>query len=79
MNRDLTRLMIAVDQSDTAPASELVEAFTGMCQETRAALARWNVLRTQDLPRLNTLLARQSLAPLTVPDRAPRELDCGKQ
>jgi hypothetical protein len=50
----------------------------GMCQNTRAALERWNELRTHDLPQLNSMLARQSLAPLTVPDRAPRELDCGK-
>ena len=49
MNRDLTRLMIAVDQSDSPPASEIVETFTGMCQDTQAALDRWNDLRTQDL------------------------------
>ena len=75
MNRDLTRLMIAVDQSDSPPASEFVETFTGMCQDTHAALERWNDLRTQDLPKLNALLAQQSLAPLTVPGRplsAPR-------
>ena len=47
MNRDLTRLMIAVDQSDTPPAGAIVETFAGMCQETRAALTRWNDLRTQ--------------------------------
>jgi photosystem II stability/assembly factor-like uncharacterized protein len=77
MNRDLTRLMIAVDQSDSAPGSVLIESFVGMCQDTRAALERWNDLRTQDLPQLNVVLARQSLTLLTVPDKAPRELDCG--
>jgi photosystem II stability/assembly factor-like uncharacterized protein len=78
MNRDLTRLMIAVDQSDTPPASQIIETFTGMCQDTRAALARWNDLRTQDVPQLNTMLAQQQLAPLTVPNQAPAlVLDCG--
>ena len=59
MNRDLTRLLIAVDQSDTPPASELIETFAGMCQDTRAALARWSDLLTHDVPRLNAMLARQ--------------------
>jgi hypothetical protein len=77
MNRDLTRLLIAVDQSDTAPASELIETYTGMCQDTRAAIARWNQLRMVDIPQLNTLLAKQSLATLTVPGQALPEPDCG--
>ena len=77
MNRDLTRLLIAVDQSDTAPASEIVETFTGMCKDTQAALARWNDLRTDDLPKVNALLAQQRLAPLAVPSQALGVPDCG--
>ena len=52
LNRDLTRMLIAVDQSDSPPASQVVEAFAGMCQELQAALSRWNDLRTKDLPGL---------------------------
>jgi photosystem II stability/assembly factor-like uncharacterized protein len=44
MNRDLTRLMIAVDESDTAPASQLVETFGEMCKETQGMIAKWNAL-----------------------------------
>jgi hypothetical protein len=77
MNRDLTRLMIAVDQSDAPPASELMEAFTGMCQDAHAALVRWSDVRTKDLPELNVMLARVSLAPLTVPNHATGEPACG--
>jgi hypothetical protein len=77
MNRDLTRLMIAVDQADTPPASELIETFTGMCRDTLAALARWNDLRTHDVPQLNAMLAQQSVAPLTVPNQALGLPDCG--
>lgn len=77
MNRDLTRLMIAVDQSDSPPASSLIETYAGMCQDARAALARWSDLRVHDLPQLNSLLSRDSMAPLTVPSHAPRDLDCG--
>jgi photosystem II stability/assembly factor-like uncharacterized protein len=77
MNRDLTRLMIAVGQSDTPPSSSLLETFAGMCQESHAALARWNDLRTTDAPQLNAMLVRQSLAPVTIPDMVPREPSCG--
>jgi hypothetical protein len=67
MNRDLTRMMIAVDQSDSPPASQVVEAYTGMCEDTRGAVDRWNALRTGDIPKMNTMLREQSLTPLTVP------------
>jgi len=77
MNRDLTRMMIAVDQSDTPPASQIIEVFNGMCQETHGAIARWNDLRAHDLPPLNAMLAQQSLAPLTVPSQALADPVCG--
>jgi hypothetical protein len=75
LNRDLTRLLIAVDQSDNAPASSLIETFGGMCQDTRAALARWGELRTRDVPALNAMQAGTSL---NVSDQALRDPDCGK-
>lgn len=69
LNRDLTRMLIAVDQSDSPPASQVVEAFAGVCQEVQAALSRWNDLRTKDLPGLAA--ARK---PATPP--APAPIDC---
>jgi hypothetical protein len=51
MNRDLTRLMIAVDQADTAPAASLVETYGLMCRDAQAALARWTEIREKDLPK----------------------------
>jgi len=78
LNRDLARLLIAVDQSDTPPASEVAETFFGICQATQAALARWDELRATDLPQLNRLLTEQRLASLTVPPAAPAGADCGK-
>jgi photosystem II stability/assembly factor-like uncharacterized protein len=77
MNRDLTRLMIAVGQSDSPPASSVIETYTGMCQDARAALGRWSDLRANDLARLNALLSKESLAPLTVSGHTPALLDCG--
>jgi photosystem II stability/assembly factor-like uncharacterized protein len=76
MNRDLTRFLIAVDQSDGPPAAQLFEAFGSLCQDTRAALTRWNDLR-QDLAKLNSALTQASMAPVTIPGRAPAMPDCG--
>ena len=78
MNRDLTRLLIAVDQSDTPPASALIETFAGMCQDTAAALGRWNDLRSKDVPQLNAMLEQLRLAPLTAAKDALAVPDCGK-
>jgi hypothetical protein len=77
-HRDLARLLIAVDQSDTAPASMLVEAFAGMCQDTKAALARWNDLRTGDLRQLNALLAQHSVERIDEPKAPLESPDCGR-
>ena len=41
LNRDLTRMLIAVDQSDSPPASELKEVVQSMCQDVNANLAKW--------------------------------------
>jgi len=76
LNRDLTRMMIAVDQSDSPPASEVVEAFRLICQEVRDALARWEELRTHDIPQLNAALRKQSLPPLTISGQTPAVPDC---
>ena len=77
MNRDLTRLMVAVDQSDTAPASALLETFAGMCQDARDAIGRWNDLR-KDVPQLNAILAAQKLTPLAVAKETLALPECGK-
>ncbi len=77
MNRDVTRLMIAVGQSDTPPASSLFETFGGMCQDSHSALTRWSELRITDLPQLNAMLVQQSLAPLTVSAPVKQEPHCG--
>ena len=47
LNRDLARLLTAVDQSDSPPASGLVEAFHGMCTDVKSALSRWADLSMQ--------------------------------
>ena len=77
LNRDLTRLMIAVNQSDSPPASELTNAFVGMCQDVNAALVRWRDLIKDELPALNAQLARQSSPSLAVPE-AIEPLTCRK-
>lgn len=74
LNRDLTRLMIAVDQSETPPASEVIETFGGMCQETKGALARWNDLVTGDLAKVNAQLQQAQKAPAAA--KTAGDLEC---
>jgi photosystem II stability/assembly factor-like uncharacterized protein len=76
MNRDLTRLTIGVQQSDTPPATQIVETYGLMCDEARDIFSRWDDLRSKDLAALNTTLTGQSLQPITVP--APPKLPACK-
>jgi hypothetical protein len=78
MNRDLTRLLIAVDQADTAPAAALLETYAGMCLETKEALDHWDEVRTKELPQANAALVQAKLTPVSVPAAALTVLDCGK-
>jgi hypothetical protein len=75
MNRDLTRLMIAVDQSDSPPASSLYDAFAGMCADSKSAMGGWHSLVNKEIPELNAKLAALSLVPLPVP-KSLGDLDC---
>src|SRR5579871_3511854 len=78
LNRDLTRLLVSVDQADTPPANALIETYAGLCEDTHAAVARWIALRDQELTPLNTLLKQQSLAPVSVPSQAIDNPNCGQ-
>ena len=75
MNRDLTRLMIAVDQSDSPPASSLYDAFAGMCTDAKSAIGRWSSLVNKEIPELNAKLATLSLTPLPLP-KSLGDIDC---
>ncbi len=63
-NRDLTRMLIAIDQSDSPPASEVSEAAHGICEESRDAVERWNKLRP-DIEKLNGMLTGAGLKAVT--------------
>jgi hypothetical protein len=76
MNRDLTRLLIAVDQSDTPPASALLETFAGMCEDTHAGLDRWDDLR-KEVAQLNAALAKERVAAVSVTKDALAVPACG--
>jgi len=47
LNRDLARLLTAVDQSDSPPASSLVESFSAMCRDVKSDLAHWSEILRQ--------------------------------
>ena len=74
MNRDLTRLLIGVDQADGPPASALVESWQGMCADTQAALQRWDGVRAE-AAKLNEALRKAGAREVSA-GRAPGAVDC---
>jgi photosystem II stability/assembly factor-like uncharacterized protein len=74
MNRDLTRLMIAVDQSDSPPASEVIETYGVMCEDTNTAIGAWNDL-SSEIAKLNGTLVKLGL-PAAPAGMAIHQLAC---
>jgi hypothetical protein len=57
----LSELERAVESADVAPSSDALTAFTRDQQAVRKALAQWNGIKSQELPRLNSLLREANL------------------
>ena len=60
----LLMLMRMVQQADAAPATQLVSAVAARRQAVAPLLARWNELKTKDLPALNEQLRNVNLPEL---------------
>jgi hypothetical protein len=50
-----------VDSADVAPTRQVVEAFTQLRSSLDQLLARWNELKTRDIPALNQQLGSANL------------------
>jgi hypothetical protein len=50
-----------VDSADVAPTRQVVEAFTQLRSSLDQLLARWNELKTRDIPALNQQLGSSNL------------------
>jgi photosystem II stability/assembly factor-like uncharacterized protein len=64
VSRALTGLLLIVDSADAAPTSDATTAIEKWDAAARETLARWNVARTQDRVRVDSLLQKAHLQPL---------------
>jgi hypothetical protein len=59
----------AVQSADLAPTADAVAAFRRDQQALEKALAQWNEIKTQDLPKLNASLKQANLQPVSLEER----------
>jgi photosystem II stability/assembly factor-like uncharacterized protein len=65
-------LLGIVESADVAPSSDATAASEKWDAAGRAALARWNVIQTKDLVRVNSLLEKANLQQLRIGEGKPR-------
>ena len=56
----------AAESADVAPTTDATTAFQRDQQAVQEALAQWNELKSKDMARLNSLLKRANLQPLSL-------------
>jgi hypothetical protein len=61
INRDLTRLIVAVDSADVRPSDPVRTAALGKVVALDEAEKRWRDFRDKDLPALNAVLRAHEL------------------
>jgi photosystem II stability/assembly factor-like uncharacterized protein len=72
LNREFAALQRAVESADAAPTREAFTAFDEYTEILKTALARWDELKTKDIPQLNELVHRSNLPAISLsPDSAP--------
>ncbi|MGH9415695.1 MAG: WD40/YVTN/BNR-like repeat-containing protein [Terriglobales bacterium] len=74
-NCELTRYLIAVDQSDAGPTQEVAHVFDPMCAQVNADLKSWTALQPQ-LRSFNQQLRQQNISPLPLPPALIPALAC---
>jgi hypothetical protein len=56
--------MVLVDSADTAPTAQAASAFATYHKLLALELAKWEALKKNDIPTLNTLLRQGQLPPI---------------
>jgi photosystem II stability/assembly factor-like uncharacterized protein len=67
INRDLTRLIAALDSADVRPSEAVRTAALGRVVALDEAEKRWRAFRDKDLPEFNAMLRAHELKELTAP------------
>jgi chromosome segregation ATPase len=68
LNGQLASLLETVQDADRKPTAAMAAAAEDLEKSLATLLARWNDLRTRDLPALNQELRKASLPPITGAD-----------
>ncbi|HEV7472532.1 MAG TPA: hypothetical protein VGN90_00690, partial [Pyrinomonadaceae bacterium] len=68
VNGALAQLIDQVDGADSAPTTQATAAFVAYKRLLDQQMAKWNALRTNDLPALNALLQQRQLPAINVQD-----------
>jgi photosystem II stability/assembly factor-like uncharacterized protein len=64
LNVGLNTLLTAVDSADAAPTTQAVSTFSDLTNALNQQLARWEVIKSKDVPELNLKLKRSGLPQL---------------
>jgi photosystem II stability/assembly factor-like uncharacterized protein len=70
--RVFSGLLSIVASADVAPTSDASAAITKFTEAQRTTLARWSSVLAEELPRVNALLQKAGLTPLSPDAEAPR-------
>ena len=66
---ELQRVMQSVNAGDAAPTDNALKALSEAQQTFTSAAAKWDELKSADLPKVNSLLQQNNLAPLSLEAR----------
>lgn len=66
VSSELTRLLVVVESADAAPTADATAAAEKWDAEAGEAVEQWKALSTQGCVRVNSLLQKEKLAPLSV-------------
>jgi len=73
----LSQVERAVGSADAAPTADAVTALERDQQGVQEALAEWNRIKSQDVPRLNSLLKQAGLPPISVEEEKKSSAELG--
>jgi len=65
LNGELSGLYEVIEGADATPTTQAVVAVAELQKALDSLLARWQELRSHDVPRLNEQLKQSNLPPLT--------------
>ena len=75
LNRKFARIFSAVNDGDSAPTADAMQAFGTAQTDLAAVMAKWAALTSKDLPALNGQLKQAGLAPIAIGAHGPSPVE----